>query len=301
MVSQESTSVVGLRIDVDTLRGTQHGVPRLLQIFESRRIRASFFFSVGPDNMGRHLWRLIRPKFLFKMIRSNAASLYGWDILLRGVFWPGPMIGEKCGEIVRKASKDGHEVGVHAWDHHKWQAKLNGMSYTQMKEEIDLGMYCLSNILGFEPSCSAAPGWRCNEAVLDNKEAYSMQYNSDCRGESIFRPVVSGVSLTPQIPVTLPTYDELIGRNGVSDANYNDVLLDQVQAEKLNVLTIHAEVEGLAKSRLFEAFLDEAAGRGITFAPLGDLLPDVASIPRGRIADAEVGGRDGRVCVQAAQ
>lgn len=301
MASRESTSIVGLRIDVDTLRGTQRGAPRLLEIFEQRGIRASFFFSVGPDNMGRHLWRLVRPKFLMKMIRSNAASLYGWDILLRGVFWPGPLIGERCGQVMRRAAREGHEVGVHAWDHHKWQAKLDRMTPSQVKAEVDLSMYSLSRALGFEPKCSAAAGWRCNGAVLDAKESYAMKYNSDCRGVSLFRPVVSGVTLTPQIPVTLPTYDELIGRNGVSDANYNNVLLDEVRPHELNVLTIHAEVEGMVKSEMFESFLDEAANRGISFAPLGDLLPEVASIPTGAIATGSIDGRDGLVCVQALQ
>jgi len=300
VASSESTPVVGLRIDVDTLRGTRLGVPALLGKLDEHQIRASFFFSVGPDNMGRHLWRLLRPAFLLKMIRSKAASLYGWDILLRGVFWPGPNIGRECSDLMRAAAERGHEVGIHSWDHHKWQAKLDRMSKQELRVEIERGVSALSEILGNDLTCSASAGWRCNEETLLVKETYAMKYHSDCRGISVFRPMVNGVPSTPQVPVTLPTYDELIGRNGVSDNNYNTTLLNLVDTSRLNVLTIHAEVEGIAKSELFDGFLTEAKSRKMSFVPLGELLPDLKAIAIGAVAEEYIQGRDGRVCVQAA-
>jgi len=105
--------------------------------------------------------------------------------------------------------------------------------------------------------------------------------------------------MTPQIPVTLPTYDEIIGRNGVNDDNFNATILDSVRPDQLNVLTIHAEVEGIAKRELFDDFLNAAAARHVRFSPLGDLLEANARIPVGRIRQGSVPGREGNLCVQA--
>jgi len=289
---------VGLRIDVDTFRGTRDGVPRLLQTLEKHQVKASFFFSVGPDNMGRHLWRLLKPAFLIKMLRSNAASLYGLDILLAGTFWPGRKIGTALADIIRQTDQAGHEIGLHAWDHYKWQTFVEKMSRQGIQQELRKGYDSLRTILSADPACSAAAGWKCTDDVLHEKQEFGFRYNSDCRGQSIFRPVIDGRPGTPQIPVTLPTYDEIIGTNGITEDNYNTTLLDMIEPDSLNVLTIHAEVEGIVCANLFDDFLILARERNIEFVPLGELLPDGNDIPSGRIRIGSLPGREGTMCLQ---
>jgi undecaprenyl phosphate-alpha-L-ara4FN deformylase len=289
---------LGLRIDVDTYRGTRLGVPALCGLLREYDIQATFFFSVGPDNMGRHLWRLVKPSFLLKMLRSNAPALYGWDILLRGTFFPGPLIGEKCAEEIRLTAKDGHEIGLHAWDHHAWQSQIDHMPTKAICKHLRRGLDQLTEICGAPPICSAVPGWKCTEAVLLEKEKFSFRFNSDCRGRTIFQPVVNGQTLQQtQIPVTLPTYDEIIGKNGITDSNYNEYLFSLIQPDQLNVLTIHAEVEGISRENLFRDFLESARKRKIKIVSLGEFLP--APLSKGTLQQGEILGREGWVAQEA--
>lgn len=49
-----------LKVDVDTLRGTQIGVPQLSALFQRYQAHATFLFSLGKDHTGRAIKRIFR-------------------------------------------------------------------------------------------------------------------------------------------------------------------------------------------------------------------------------------------------
>ena len=108
---------LSIKVDVDTDRGTRVGVPRLLDLFDEFGIKATFLFSLGPDNTGRAIRRIFRPGFFQKVARTSVVSTYGLRTLLNGVLWPGPHIGRRNEAILRAARDRGHEVGIHCYDH----------------------------------------------------------------------------------------------------------------------------------------------------------------------------------------
>ncbi len=288
-----------MRIDVDTFRGTRDGVPNLLRLFDKYSVSSTFFFSVGPDNMGRHIFRLLKPAFFIKMLRSRAVSLYGWDIIFKGTLGRGPLIGKRLGKIIKDTKNAGHEAGLHAWDHYAWQAHMEEWTPALIFESLKTGAEELGDLLGEFPSCSAAPGWKADDRMLAEKAKFPFRYNSDCRGDSVFLPVSDdGRTFQPQIPSTIPTYDEVIGNDGVSAENYNDFVLSRMRPDALNILTMHAEAEGIACLDLFDDFLKKSREREISFVPLSAFIADGKALPSSRIVQREIPGREGVVAVQ---
>ena len=137
-------------------------------------------------------------------------------------------------------------------------------------------------------------------AVAGVKRSFSSFATAIAGSTSAFLPVTDGQTLEqPQIPVTLPTWDEVAGE--VADADYNRCFDDSMRADRDEVLTIHAEAEGMSKSTMFESFLDEVVASGRTVVPLGELMTDASNLPTHSIEPMTIPGREGWLATVASR
>jgi peptidoglycan/xylan/chitin deacetylase (PgdA/CDA1 family) len=294
------SAILGLKLDVDTLRGYREGVPALLDLFDRLDIRSTMFFSMGPDNSGKAIRRVFRKGFLSKMRRTSAVSTYGLKTMLYGTLLPAPHIVESDPSILRLAAERGHECAVHAWDHVEWQDQLDMLESRTVRDTLHRAFGLFERVAGFPARSCAAPAWKVTEASLEVQDELGLDYCSDSRGREPFFPVWGGRRFsTLQIPSTLPTLDEILGLEGQSAEEANRMLLDGLH-EGINVHTFHAEMEGIGQIRLFESFLRECMNRGVRFDTLGDIAK---TLPRESLSPCvlepgEIPGRAGAVALQ---
>ncbi len=295
-------TLLAIKVDVDTERGTRLGVPRLLELFADLGIRATFLFALGPDNTGRALRRVFRPGFFGKVVRTSVLSTYGIRTLLNGVLWPGPHIGRRHEALLRSVRDAGHEVGIHCYDHVRWQDGLARMSLSDVRAEFGKARQEFQRIFGVPAPTAGAAGWQANANSLEVYDEAGLEYASDVRGNSAFYPRIAGrVFRTLQIPTTLPTLDELMGRPEFPATELVNHYLSVLQIGRLNVLTAHAEIEGMSKRELCADFLRRAKLSGVRFVRLDEIaqvLRAAGAAPVCELAQGTVDGRSGTLAVQ---
>lgn len=294
---------LAIKVDVDTDRGTRIGVPNLLRLFEDFGVKATFLFSLGPDNTGRAIRRIFRRGFFRKVQRTHVVGVYGWRTLMNGVLWPGPHIGRRNEAILRAVRDAGHEVGIHCYDHVRWQDGLAGMSREEVYVQFGRACAEYERIFRAPAHTAGAAGWQANAFSLEAYDAAGLEYASDTRGAYPFFPRVGTRRFnTLQIPTTLPTLDELLGRPEHPEHALAQQYLSWLRADRLNVLTAHAELEGMAKLYWFRRLLALAEQRSVQVTRLqkvaARLLRDRHSIPVCDLADGTVDGRSGTLAVQ---
>ncbi|MCE5262897.1 MAG: polysaccharide deacetylase family protein [Deltaproteobacteria bacterium] len=267
------TRILGLKIDVDTYQGMKRGVPCLLSLLRQEGLKATFFLSIGPDASGRAVLQMLKnPRFLKKMVRSRAATLYGFRTALYGTLLPSPKIALSFPGLVRQIMTEGHEVQFHAWDHRRWQDELLERPEAWIGEWFNRGIDGFAALTGKRPTAFGAPAWLIDDRVLDLVRGRHFDYLSCTRAKEPF--IHLGADLV-EIPSDLPCFEEV----GIEEGERR--ILDELSAGGIHVLPVHAEMEGGIGGEAFLRLLRAAVRARYEILPLQAIL---SLLPKNQLA-----------------
>ncbi|MDH4190256.1 MAG: polysaccharide deacetylase family protein, partial [Betaproteobacteria bacterium] len=263
----------------------------------------TFLFSLGPDNTGRAVRRAFRRGFMGKVKRTSVVEHYGIKTLLYGTLLPGPDIGRRCAAQLRAVREAGFEVGIHCWDHVRWQDYVAARDAAWTERELRRACDRFEEVFGTPAQVHGAAGWQTNVHAARYLGQHGFAYTSDTRGTQPYLPVwEGGFTARPELPTTLPTLDELIGLDGITAQNVAERLLEisQLPPQRDHVYTLHAELEGGRLAPVFDTLLEGWREQGYALVSLADYANglDTASLPRHQIELGSVPGRSGTLAVQ---
>ena len=297
---------LALKIDVDTYRGTLEGVPRLVEMLQKHHAQATFLFSLGPDHTGRAIKRVFRPGFLKKVSRTSVTAHYGLKTLMYGTLLPGPDIGRRCADVLRAVRDAGFEVGIHTFDHVRWQDHVADEDAAWTQREMQRAQDRFQEIFGEPALTHGAAGWQMNVHALRLEQRMGFRYASDTRGTHPFIPMWNAeIIACPQLPTTLPTLDELIGVDGITEANVAEHLLALTENRPAagHVYTLHAELEGMKLAPVFEQLLAGWARQGYDLVSMENYFSEIdpKKLPHHDVVLMEIPGRSGALAIQGTQ
>jgi undecaprenyl phosphate-alpha-L-ara4FN deformylase len=266
------TKTIGLNVHVDTFEGMRHGVVRLLELFQKYGIKTTFFVPMGKDHTGRTILRALRhPGLVLKAKRGNALGAYGIKTLMRGILLPGPEIAWKNAGILHTIIESGHELGIHGLDHVYWHDHIKNLNYSRTNKILSTAFSTYEELMGEKPLSFAAPGWMINAYAFDIFHKNDLSYSADTRGTEPFFPSMGGRTFPIlQIPLTMPTLDEMAGLVGTDQAVLARYFADQL-TPGLNVFAVHTEFEGNQWVPFLDQFIKLSLNRGYRFEKLTDI------------------------------
>lgn len=260
---------LALKIDVQTLRGTREGVPRLIDVLQRHGAGATFYFTLGPD----------RRKLL-----------------------PGTDIGRRARDLMRHVRGAGFETGLHAYDSVRWEHRIMHADAGWIEAEMRRGVSAYADVFGEPPRTHGAPGWQMTAQALRLTQRLGFDYASDGRGHAPHLPVWNAELIRcPQFPTTLPTLDELVGRDGVTVENVAAHLLQRTSDGAADrVFTLSAEREGGKLAAVFAQLVAGWNAQGYRLVRLRDLYEAVEplALPRCETGWGNVPGRRHKLLVQ---
>lgn len=269
----------GFRVDIDTIKGFIHGVPRLLAVFNNVGIKATFALTTGPDRSLFNIVNLFPPLAKYFGINRKISGKDNWkkhfpgiinrinsSQIHRGPFFTNPFDRElfikadKEHMIVKNIQRQGHEVILHGYDHFLWANCLENLTQAEQETLLIRGIKEFRKITRKKPKGFAAPAFNITPSLLPLLKEKGFKYCSNYSLENLTRvttPSVNGKDCCIEIPVLnqplYAIYKEFIAKGNI------DFTIEKINNMNVKVLFfyLHAGIEGFLESSNLVGVLNE--------------------------------------------
>ena len=270
---------IGIRVDVDFEIDLIRGIPFLLDLFKEHGVKATFFVTMGPDGFGYNRRRVKSVNYIQRILSLNPFKIvrgFGLFYLIKQILGIKNNVGASHPDILEKIVSEGHELGVHGFDHYQWAENVWCWNKAQVEEDIKKAAAVFRDQRGVDPEVWASPNWRCSEDSLQFIDGFNNEYSADTRGKSPFFPTIGDwKAKTVQLPINLPCLHEVKQFLKTNDENSIIQYVFSHFQEHYNILCIHGYYEGILARHLFKSFLQEALRKGHEFVPLNQIAKEV--------------------------
>jgi hypothetical protein len=197
--------IAALRVDIDTKKGLDKGVPLLLGMLNELDIKATFFVNMGTQwNLNSILHTLFRS---FREIPSSRNKIgliakLGLVDFLKVLIHPKQEVGNSNYSMIQEIKKEGHDVGLHGGlDHSTWLRNYANFSVAEIEKFIMPTYLSMKACLGMPPRGFASPGFVSDKKLLKILSKLDFIYVSDGFAEQPYNIKIGSKKML-QIPIT---------------------------------------------------------------------------------------------------
>ena len=242
-----------LRIDVDTVKGLEKGVPNLLRTVGTK-YKINFFINFGYEtNLFEFLKNFRKNKRALNLIKTR-----GFFQTLKGLRRKKIDIVHK--NLIKKIIRQGHGVYLHGgMDHGKWIYSFPNTSPDKVRDDILSARACFKKFINRPPSGFCSPGFRWDYRLLRILDDLKFKFASDLSGNKPFYPKIKGRKFKClQIPVNKKLNIELLNSKGKTDEEIFKMVAEEMKRSDFVSIYGHAVYEGIKKTGLLLSILKKA-------------------------------------------
>lgn len=234
-----------LRVDIESNKGLEEGIPKLLNLLDKYDIKASFYVVMGGES---GLYELLR--YSGKLKTGNERNIKLWNLRekIRMAFFPRDFV-KKNENILIRILNEGHELGIHGWKHRAW---TRGLDKINVNEHIKKARQKYIKLFNKTPISFCSPAFNINERVLSCLESNNIRFISDFPGNfPDMHGKIKNVPITIEGKDKMPIIEYLVSE-GKKDEEIFEIIKKEIKKEKLASFYIHDLFEARFKLNLLD-------------------------------------------------